>query len=516
MKAHRKVLSMFAMALAIALAFFIVPAITDSGQKASAHWPYTLIYYDGHMHTTRSDGSGEVSDIVATAKARGLSAVIITDHCNQVSLEEWNSLVAETAAASDGSFLALPGVEITGSEGMLNRDHMNAWNISDPFVGDDTLELCPEEVWESPENPYGTGGDDASMTAWAEYVHAQGGIINHNHTTGHTKLEYGVDNVEIYNQGHVDDIMGYALQLGLDPADAWGLAITINNFAIYGERDLMMDVEFPGIPFEIPLRYALYLATEAFSGVGQIVGWSDPPNPMLPGDLNSWDELLMAYVNGEVDEPTFGVANSDAHNTKWTVDPLESNVGLAKNGLYVTGLTPWQVYNAIEAGRSFATTGPSLDFDVNGRPMGSTAYITAGGSANLNLSVNSESPTAILGQIDIVKNGTVVQTIAPLAPTYDGTLVESMTERGYYRVEVTSVDLATGAYQFAWSNPVFVKCPFDYDCDGYINLVERILGSDPDDSESTPEHWLIRGTCRDGSDNDGDGLIDRDDSGCPW
>lgn len=624
MKAHRKVLSILAMALAVAFAFFIVPAVTDSGERASAHWPYTLIYYDGHMHTTRSDGTGEVPDIKATALARGLSAVIITDHCKDVTLAEWNSLVAETAAVSDGSFLALPGVEITGSEGMVNRDHFNAWNISDPFVGDDTLELCPEEVWESPENPAGTGGNDASMTAWADYVHEQGGIINHNHTTGHTKPEYGVDNVEIYNQGHVDDIMGYALQLGYPLQQAWEFAMLINNFAIYGERDLMTIVPFPGIdedgdqhedgtrglPFyqcydgldndddgtcdmagcnmsadtdcgedptadeggganscdngldddndgecdasgcsmpadahcqagpgidedpldgadndgdgQIdedspywPLRYALYWATKLLSGVGQVMGWSDPPDPSLPGDLTSWDELLMAYVDGTLDKPTFGVANSDAHNTKWTDDPLESNVGTAKNGLYVTRLTPRQVYKAIEAGRSFATTGPSLAFDVNGRLMGGTAYVWSGGSANVNLSVKAETPGFILGEIDIIKNGEVVQTISPMAPTYDGTLVYSVTERGYYRVEVTSVDLATGAYRFAWSNPVFVKCPFDDDCDGYLNFIERILGSDPDDAGSTPEHWLIRGTCRDGLDNDKDGLTDSDDPSCP-
>ena len=36
----------------VALAFFVVPAITDSGEQASAKQPLQLIYYDGHMHTT--------------------------------------------------------------------------------------------------------------------------------------------------------------------------------------------------------------------------------------------------------------------------------------------------------------------------------------------------------------------------------------------------------------------------------------------------------------------------------
>ncbi len=315
MKAHRKVLSILVMALAVALAFVIVPAITDSGGQASAEQPLTLIYYDAHMHTTRSDGTGEVSDIKATAQARGLSTVIITDHCTSLTQAEWASLVADTAAASDGSFLALPGVEITGSEGIFNRGHMNAYNIDDPFVGDDEDELCPSEVWPDPPNPWGTGPMyPENLTKWVDYIHSQGGIVNHNHTTGSTQLEYGVNNVEIYNQGHVDDIAANAVALGIDPYQAWEFAITINNFAIYGERDLNMEVDFLGNL--MPLRVAIYVSTQYIPPyIGQIFGWNppDPPNPLVPGDLNSWDELLMAYVDGTVDTPMFGVAN----NLRW-------------------------------------------------------------------------------------------------------------------------------------------------------------------------------------------------------
>jgi len=443
------------MGLVIALAFLIVPAITDSGQRASADGPYTLIYYDGHTHTNRSDGTGSVAQIKATALARGLSAVIITDHCNMLTLAEWNSLVAETAAASDGSFLAVPSVEVTGSEGIFNRGHMNAWFISDPFVGDDSLELCPEEVWTDPFNPAGTGANAASLAKWADYIHSQGGIAVHNHTSGTTLLDYGVDDIELYNQGHVDDIVSYAVALGIPPADAWGFAITMNDFAVYGERDLNKIVHFLG--YDIPLRLALYMATGFIPpNVGQIIGWNppSPPDPNVPGDLNSWDELLMAYVDGTVDEPTFGVANSDAHNTA----APGSKVGSAKNGLYVEQLTRQGFYDAIKAGRSFATTGPSLDFTVNGDPMGSTSYNPIGAPAELNLSASSQSPTAILVKIDIIKNGAILQTINPMAPSYSGTVLDdNVTEAGYYRIEVTSLDMVSGAYYFAWSNPVFVS-----------------------------------------------------------
>jgi len=455
MKAHRTVLSIFALALAVALAFVIVPAITDSGGQASAKQPLQLIYYDGHMHTTRSDGTGEVSDIVETALARGLDAVIITDHCNQLKRNEWASLVAETEAVSSESFLALPGVEITGDEGMFNRGHMNAYNIDDPFV---MGSHCPEEVWPDPPNPAGTGPMyPENLTAWVDYVHSQGGIVVHNHTSGSTSLDYGVDAIEVYNQSHVDDVFGYAKQLGYSDEEALYFALTLNNLNIYGERDINMPVPWPYPPYELPLRDALFYATYQFSGVGQWLGSPEAP-------LNSWDDLLMAYVDGTVDSPIFAVANSDAHNTG---DP-DSKVGVAKTGLYVKKLTAKDVYRAIEAGHSFATTGPSLAFDVNGEIMGDTAEISDG-SAKLNLSVSSESPTAVVLKIDIIKNGlwretgSFWKTIPVGAPVYEGTIEDTVTEDGYYRVEVTSCQLDMSyecvAYYFAYSNPVFVDVP---------------------------------------------------------
>ena len=71
--------------------------------------PYSLVYYDGHIHTTHSDGTGSVEDVKAAALRRGLSVVIITDHCRgHLTRAKWEALAAETAAASDpGAFLAL-------------------------------------------------------------------------------------------------------------------------------------------------------------------------------------------------------------------------------------------------------------------------------------------------------------------------------------------------------------------------------------------------------------------------
>jgi len=411
--------------------------------------PYHLIYYDGHMHTTYSDGTGSVQDIKATALRRGLSVVIVTDHCTELTRAKWEALVAETAAASDpGTFLALPGFEITGSEGIFNRSHMLAFNVADPFVGDDVNELCPEEVWPDPPNPAGTGPTyPENLAKWADYVHSNGGLAVHCHTSGSTRLEYGVDSIEVYNQSQIDDIFRYAKALSLSDEEAFAFAKTLNDVGLTGERDLNKPVLIGGQ--SLPLRQAVHSATEMLTGVGQWLGSPEAP-------VKSWDQLLMAYVDGTTDKPIFGVANTDAHNTG---DP-DSNVGIAKNGLYVKTLTAEEVYAAIKAGRSFATTGPSLAFDVNGELMGSTARIASGGSANLSLRASSESATGILTKIDIIKNGELWQTISPMQPVYEDTLIDdSVTEDGYYRVEVTSQEQPDGPYHYAWSNPVFVNVP---------------------------------------------------------
>ena len=139
--------------------------------------------------------------------------------------------MAETAAVSDGTFLALPGFEMTGSEGMFNRGHMNAYNAPDPFVGDDALSSAPRRCGRTRPTRPAPAPMPENLAKWADYVHSQGGIVNHNHTSGSTQLSYGVDNIEVYNQSHVDDIFGYAKLLGYSDEEALAFAMTLNDLA---------------------------------------------------------------------------------------------------------------------------------------------------------------------------------------------------------------------------------------------------------------------------------------------
>ena len=57
-------------------------------------------------------------------------------------------------------------------------------------------------------------------------------------------------------------------------------------------------------------------------------------------------------------------------------------------------------------------------------------------------------------------------------------------------------------------------CIMDSDGDGVDDGTEQVLGSDPNDATSLPEHLKFPDSCNDGTDNDGDGPIDAADPGC--
>jgi hypothetical protein len=451
MNAPRKPLRILVTALLGVCALSVLGLLSCGGEETAPKSEFSLIYYDGHIHTSRSDGTGSVADIKATALARGLSAVIITDHCEDMTADEWESLVAESAAASDASFLVIPAFENTGWESATAppmRDHFLAYNAPSLYVKD---EVCISRQYPSAPNTAGTGPTNPEfLTKWVEWIHSQGGIAVHAHPAGSTQLEYGADLIEIWNQSNVSDVAKAAAGMGYSESEARDLGVMFNNIAIYGERDLAVPVPFKvdGVEQELPFREVIHRLTAEIPpfNVGQWLGSPEAP-------LRSWDDLLLSYVSGAASRPLFAVAGTDAHNAGGP----DSAVGSAKTGVYVKSLSADELYGAIMAGRSFATTGPSVGLDVNGGLMGETIHVTSGGSAKVRLNVKAETAGFSVAEVRIIKNGEAWQTVKPLKDSYEATLDDkAVTEDGYYRIEVTSSDDASN-YQYAWSNPVFVK-----------------------------------------------------------
>ncbi len=84
-------------------------------------------------------------------------------------------------------------------------------------------------------------------------------------------------------------------------------------------------------------------------------------------------------------------------------------------------------------------------------------------------------------------------------------------------VSVTVVNLGLEALPVKLSLEHTVTGPpglLDTDGDGWVDVLETILGSNPGDATSTPEASQVEGSCFDGVDNDGNGLADAFEPGC--
>lgn len=406
----------------------------------------------------------------------------------------------------------IPSFEVTGIEGLFCRDHILAWGVMSPFVGDPADAMTPEEVWESPTNPFGTGPMfPDSLRQWTDWIHEHGGIAVHAHTMGTTQLQYNVDCIELMNLAHTKDVARFAQMAGFNANDAWNLGVLLTSFSVYGGAYLLMPVNLPnpyyGQPgqqptIEMPLQQALYVGTGMLGDLGENSGgaqWVGPNTPQALLDagatpsvaLNSWDALLMAYLNGEIDHPIYGVANTDAHNTANVVLGStaydDSDVGETRNGVYVPCLNRGQLFKAIRHGNLFATNGPSIYFDINGQIMGETVKILRSkendfgmGKPNpralaqrgrsqprrdttvaLSLSADSQNPAAVLVKVVIIKNGQVLQVQNPMSAEVEIQLENEVTQDSFYRVEVTAYDSMTQKYRFAYSNPIFVEIQED-------------------------------------------------------
>jgi hypothetical protein len=76
------------------------------------------------------------------------------------------------------------------------------------------------------------------------------------------------------------------------------------------------------------------------------------------------------------------------------------------------------------------------------------------------------------------------------------------------------LSLALIAAGFVFSSGSAAAQTADTDADSYADDLERQLGSNPNDPDSTPEHFALLWTCTDGNDNDRDGKRDFIDPGC--
>lgn len=129
---------------------------------------------DFHVHTNRSmDGVSSLEDLIASAKAKGLNGLVVTDH----------NLCTDVRDYQESDFLVIPGCEISTQIG-----HITALFIK--------KEIPIEELWK---------GQLPSLEETISVIHEYGGLAIIAHPFQKASRTYTerqmrlVDGIEIYN-----------------------------------------------------------------------------------------------------------------------------------------------------------------------------------------------------------------------------------------------------------------------------------------------------------------------------
>ncbi len=120
---------------------------------------------------------------------------------------------------------------------------------------------------------------------------------------------------------------------------------------------------------------------------------------------------------------------------------------------------------AVRAGRTFATTGPLLEFEVDGRQLGDAIEMSGnGGTLEFRAQAACFAP---LGKLEIVLNGRVVASVSGRGGQKRLTLRDRVKVRrsGWIAARCTGNPRHPGAYMAAHTSPVYITCgdhrPFD-------------------------------------------------------
>ncbi len=146
-------------------------------------------------------------------------------------------------------------------------------------------------------------------------------------------------------------------------------------------------------------------------------------------------------------------ANSDTHNPNWISGYEVRTVLLAPS------LTPENLYDAMRAGRGYATLDKNLriDYTLNGAVLGSTVSPAASYLARIHIEDPDGVPTDAITLVEIVSDGGIV--VASLAA--DRTVVDwqvrlSSESARYFYVRVSTASSLPGlAGVTAWTAPVW-------------------------------------------------------------
>lgn len=125
-------------------------------------------------------------------------------------------------------------------------------------------------------------------------------------------------------------------------------------------------------------------------------------------------EVWFALLNAGMD--VVGVGNSDSHDTKAEIGLPRNFIESSTDDPYL--VDPKEILHNYKAGKLFMSTGPILDFEINGLGIGRTVVATSGGDLEVHIAVQTASWFGIT-HIELYRNGQIEQILRVDTPSGD-------------------------------------------------------------------------------------------------
>ena len=375
-------------------------------------WQQDLQLYWGDIHTHSSYSFDAHPDALSAAQSleyarytAKLDFVALTDHAEGLAKTSWDEIVKQCDLANEsGNFVAFAGFEWSYSAGGDGNGHKNVIFkdsnvIAYPISSAGNFAVThPNDLWES--------------LSGYEYI-----TIPH-----HTALAQTTAGNFMYTD--------------------WSY--------VYSENQPLVEI------------YSVH-------GNSEVAGVEESLIPFLAE--SSVESALMHWLNtGDPGYKLGIVASTDNHLGKpGSVEELPENLTHGDHGytgglvaVYASSKTRADIFDALVAKRTYATSGPRIELSFsasNGAStvmMGETLNCRTGDSVQLNITAYGD--TAAIDKIQLIRNGVVIRE----EPSSTLTVTENVIDdRAYYKVKVFQVPTLRWDNKMiaerAWSSPIWVE-----------------------------------------------------------
>ncbi|HJL18760.1 MAG TPA: CehA/McbA family metallohydrolase [Sandaracinaceae bacterium LLY-WYZ-13_1] len=213
---------------------------------------------------------------------------------------------------------------------------------------------------------------------------------------------------------------------------------------------------------------------------GAVLGRVDATEILSHGrmaHLEDWYALL------NVGARVAAVAGSDVQGTPWptTLVDYHSPPGASRVCVRLedAALTRAAFLDAIRAGRTFVTSGPTLELTVDGRPVGATVERPGPGLVTVRVRLRAPSPPG--GRLRLIRNGETVWERAADETAVDASVELAVDQSAWLAARLDGdARLPGGDVQVAHTSPVWVRVAGAavFDDDAAAHLRERLPRAD--------------------------------------